>query len=102
MPHRWVDVSALPHTILESIFLGVWFVAESFEPQIMPGRCNRCGASLIQIDHHGNRLTGCLACNRWQGDVNAFVVEVEVEDWTAFGKLSNSLKWTLCPKKIRG
>ena len=67
----------------------------------MPGRCDRCGAPLLQIDHHGDRLTGCPACNRWHGDKSAFIVEVAVEDWEALGKLRGSVKWTLCHKKTR-
>jgi hypothetical protein len=65
----------------------------------MPSGCDRCGAALIEIEHHGHRLIGCLACNRWQGDKSAFVVELEMEDWKALGKLSNSIKWTLRHQK---
>jgi hypothetical protein len=65
----------------------------------MPGSCERCGAPLIEIEHHGDRLTGCLACNLWRGDKNAFIVELEVEDWEALGKLKDSTKWTLRHKK---
>jgi hypothetical protein len=65
----------------------------------MPDSCHRCGSPLIQIDHYGDRLTGCLACNLWQGDKSAFIVELEVEDWEALGKLRDSLKWTLRHKK---
>jgi hypothetical protein len=65
----------------------------------MLGSCDRCGAPLIEIEHHGDRLTGCLACNLWQGDKSEFIVELEVEDWEALGKLKNSTKWTLRHKK---
>jgi hypothetical protein len=27
--------------------------------------CDRCGAPLIEIDHYGERLVGCIECNRW-------------------------------------
>ena len=53
----------------------------------MPGSCDRCGSPLIQIDHYGDRLTGCVACNVWRGDKSAFIVELAVEDWEALGKL---------------
>jgi hypothetical protein len=69
------------------------------DPRPMPGSCDRCGSPLIQIDHYGDRLIGCLACNRWQGDKHAFTVALEVEDWEALGKLRNSVKWTLQHKK---
>jgi hypothetical protein len=65
----------------------------------MLGSCDRCGAPLIEIEDHGDRLTGCLACNLWQGDKSEFIVELEVEDWEALGKLKNSTKWTLRHKK---
>jgi len=55
----------------------------------MPGICDRCGSPLIQIEHYGDRLTGCLACNLWRGDKSAFIVELEVEDWEALEKLRN-------------
>jgi hypothetical protein len=67
----------------------------------MPGSCDRCGSPLIQIDHFGNRLTGCVACNVWRGDKNAFIVELAVEDWEALGKLRDSVKWTLRPRKTQ-
>jgi uncharacterized Zn finger protein (UPF0148 family) len=28
--------------------------------------CERCEAPLVEIDHYGERLTGCPKCNRWQ------------------------------------
>jgi hypothetical protein len=27
--------------------------------------CPECHASLIEIDHYGERLVGCVECNRW-------------------------------------
>ena len=28
--------------------------------------CERRGGKLVEIDHWGERLTGCPKCNRWQ------------------------------------
>jgi hypothetical protein len=42
--------------------------------------CDRCEQPLIEIDHYGERLTGCLECNVWSGSKGAFVVELLVED----------------------
>jgi hypothetical protein len=67
----------------------------------MPGSCKRCGAPLIEINHHGDQLIGCVGCNAWQGDKSAFVVELNVEDWEALGKMSGSTRWTLRSKKTR-
>ena len=61
----------------------------------MSENCDRCGSALIQIEHCRDRLTGCLACNLWRGDKGVFIVELEVEDWEALGKLKNNVKWTL-------
>jgi hypothetical protein len=27
--------------------------------------CNFCGLPVIDIDHYGERLIGCVDCNRW-------------------------------------
>jgi uncharacterized Zn finger protein (UPF0148 family) len=66
--------------------------------KVTPGNCGRCGSPLIQIDHDGDQLVGCLACNTWRGNKNAFIVELRLEDWEALGKLRDSAKWTLRPK----
>jgi hypothetical protein len=29
-------------------------------------RCHNCGQELVDIDNHGQRLTGCLTCNLWK------------------------------------
>src|SRR5262249_60284462 len=46
----------------------------------MRNLCDRCDAPLIEIDHYGDRLKGCVECNIWRGGKNAFVVELSVED----------------------
>jgi hypothetical protein len=45
--------------------------------------CDRCEHPLIEIDHYGERLNGCLQCNCWKGDKSAFIVELSVEDFAA-------------------
>ena len=46
-------------------------------------RCDRCGERLLEIDRYGERLTGCIECNRWSSSKGAFVVELSVEDFEA-------------------
>jgi hypothetical protein len=29
------------------------------------GKCDRCSQALIEIDHYGERLVGCMECNLW-------------------------------------
>jgi hypothetical protein len=53
----------------------------------MPEVCDRCGAPLIEIDHYGERLTGCIECNTWTGGKIAFVVELSIEDIQALREL---------------
>jgi hypothetical protein len=47
---------------------------------MLPEVCGRCGSPLIEIDHYGQTLVGCLECNCWRGSKSAFVVELAVED----------------------
>jgi hypothetical protein len=42
-----------------------------------------CGEQLIETDRYGERLTGCIQCNRWSSDKSAFSVELSVEDFKA-------------------
>jgi hypothetical protein len=67
----------------------------------MLGSCKRCGAPLIAIDHHDDRLIGCVSCNVWEGDKSAFVVELNVEDWEALGKMPESVRWILRSRNDR-
>jgi hypothetical protein len=31
-----------------------------------PSRCKQCHQPLVEIDHYGERLIGCIECNRWK------------------------------------
>ena len=46
-------------------------------------QCDRCGERLIEIDRYGERLTGCIECNRWSSDKRAFVIDLSVEEFEA-------------------
>jgi hypothetical protein len=36
-------------------------------PKVMQSSsCKQCDRPLVEIDHWGERLTGCPKCNRWQ------------------------------------
>ena len=52
--------------------------------------CDRCEEPLIEIDRHGERLTGCLECNCWRGSRGAFIVELSVEDCEALRGLKSN------------
>jgi len=43
--------------------------------------CFQCRKALIEIDHYGERLIGCVECNRWgrPGDMR-LVMELMEED----------------------
>jgi hypothetical protein len=34
----------------------------------MEKRCPQCEEPIVEIDHYGERLIGCLTCNRWMGE----------------------------------
>ena len=39
----------------------------AISPRPMPSsRSKQCNQPLVEIDHWGERLTGCSTCNRWQ------------------------------------
>jgi hypothetical protein len=46
--------------------------------------CLGCNGPLIEIDHYGERLVGCIECNRWswQGSKRLFM-ELPDEDLEA-------------------
>jgi hypothetical protein len=48
------------------------------------GICEQCGELLIEIDLYGERLTGCVECNRWGriGDKQR-VMELKEDDLAA-------------------
>ena len=48
------------------------------------GNCNQCKRPLIEIDHYGDRLIGCIECNRWgrPGD-ERLVMELKEDDLEA-------------------
>ena len=71
------------------------------EPSLTLGNCGRCGAPLIEIKNDGYCLSGCVACNAWEGDKSAYLVELEVEDWEALGKMPESVRWILRPRKTQ-
>jgi hypothetical protein len=35
-------------------------------PKHAMSRCKQCNQPLVEIDHYGERLKGCLSCNWWQ------------------------------------
>jgi hypothetical protein len=52
--------------------------------------CARCHQPMIEIDHYGERLIGCIDCNCWQGRMSAFIVDLSVEDIQALRELETN------------
>ena len=48
------------------------------------GVCSKCSREVIAIDHYGQRLIGCIDCNRWswEGSKRLFM-ELPDEDLLA-------------------
>ena len=53
-------------------------------------KCDACGGRLIEIDHFGELLTGCIECNQWRSSQLAFIVELSVEDFEALRELKHN------------
>ena len=43
------------------------------------GKCEKCNRRPLEIDHYGQRLIGCIDCNRWswEGSKDLFMELVE-------------------------
>ena len=54
-------------------------------------KCPHCHGPLIEIDHYGERLIGCIKCNRWgwPGSDKPFM-ELPEDDLRALSNLSNA------------
>jgi hypothetical protein len=50
----------------------------------MRNACDRCDAPLIEIDHYGERLVGCIECNCWSRRDSAQLF-MELPDEPAIG-----------------
>ena len=42
--------------------------------------CDRCNEPMIEIEHYGEQLTGCIDCNCWKGGRSAFIVDLSIEE----------------------
>jgi hypothetical protein len=54
--------------------------------------CNFCGLPVIEIDHYGERLVGCIDCNRWSwhgSERDRLFIELPKEDIEALRERLN-------------
>jgi hypothetical protein len=42
--------------------------------------CDRCNEPMIEIEHDGEQLIGCMDCNCWKGSRSAFIVDLSIEE----------------------
>jgi hypothetical protein len=49
----------------------------------MDKRCPHCEDRLIEIDHYGQRLIGCVTCNCWMGEDKVVLVQLDEDDIAA-------------------
>jgi hypothetical protein len=47
----------------------------------MTETCKLCDGMLVEFDHDGLRITGCVACNQWEADGESF--QLNEDDWIA-------------------
>jgi hypothetical protein len=48
----------------------------------MDKRCPQCEEPIIEIDHYGERLFGCVTCNCWMGE-DKILMQLNEADITA-------------------
>jgi hypothetical protein len=54
------------------------------------GYCKRCKRPFMEIDPYGERLVGCIKCNRWGGTGNEqLLMELPEEDIQALRKAAH-------------
>ena len=46
----------------------------------MPSRCKQCNQPLVEIDNYGERLLGCIECNRWTWRGSKRLIELPEAD----------------------
>ena len=46
-------------------------------------RCKQCDRPLIEIDNYGERLVGCIECNRWTWRGSKTLIELPEADLEA-------------------
>ena len=46
-------------------------------------RCKQCDRPLIEIDNYGERLLGCIECNRWTWHGSKQPIELPEDDLKA-------------------
>ena len=53
----------------------------------MDKRCPHCEEPIIEIDHYGERLFGCVECNRWMGEGKVLMQLDEAEIYALRGRV---------------
>jgi hypothetical protein len=46
-------------------------------------RCKQCNQRLVEIDNYGERLIGCIECNRWRSLASKRPIELPEDDLEA-------------------
>ena len=46
-------------------------------------RCKQCDRPLVEIDNYGDRLVGCIECNRWTWRGSKTLIELPEADLEA-------------------
>ena len=71
----WIRIADFPRVQIAVALALVSASAEGAGHQEEPLMvCDRCEEGLIEIDRYGERLTGCIECNRWRSEQRAFIV----------------------------
>jgi hypothetical protein len=63
-------------------------------------RCPHCEDRLIEIDHYGDRLIGCVTCNCWMGEDEVLVQLDQAEIIALRGRVKAKLKERRSPVRL--
>jgi hypothetical protein len=56
-------------------------------------QCERCNLRLVELDAYGERLRGCLGCNRWQVLVTGEWRQLPEDDIAALRGMGTNWRW---------
>ena len=56
----------------------------------MSSRCKQCNQRLVEIDNYGERLIGCIECNRWSWRGSKRPIELPEDDLEALKAVASS------------
>jgi hypothetical protein len=58
-------------------------------------RCERCGLPFVEVDAYGERLRGCMGCNKWWEPLSGEWRDLPDEDIAALRGVGTVWRWPI-------